>query len=110
MKLKLKSSISDFEMVVKEKQKLLKEVVDLKSELAEHSEFMKIIKKCQNDENPEDDQDKVTCPRCPQLIFEMKHLKDKLSVSEGLVSLRDKELKLLKSQKMSGKDSSDSEV
>ena len=110
MKQKLKTSMNDFDMVVKEKHKLLKEVVDLQNELSEHSEFIQIVKNCQNDKNQEDDQEGVNCPKCPHLLYEMKNLKEKLTVSEGLVSLRNKELKLLKSEKTSRKDSSDSEV
>ena len=81
--------------------------MDLQNELSEHSEFIQIVK---NDKNQEDDQEGVNCPKCPHLLYEMKNLKEKLTVSEGLVSLRNKELKLLKSEKTSRKDSSDSEV
>ena len=109
MKMKLKNSMSDYEMVVKEKQKLLKQVIDLQSELDEHAELIKIIKKCKNDDHPEEDQDREICLKCPQLLLEIKSLKESLSMSAALVSLREKELKLLKKKKTSDVNSSDSD-
>ena len=99
MKMKLKSSQSDYELVVNEKVKLSKKVVDLENQLEEHSEFIRIFKSCDkndNDSNPEDDQNKEICLKCPHLLFEIKNLKESLSVAEGLVSLREQELDLLK--------------
>ena len=111
LKLKLKRSMSDYEMVVKEKQKLSKEVSDLQSQLEKHAEFIKIIKKFQNKEHQEENQNNDFCSKCPRLVFEIKHLEESLATSTALVSLREQELKLLRKQKISSKDqnSSDSE-
>ena len=102
MKMKLKSSQSDTELVVNENAKLSKKVVDLESQLEEHSEFIRIVKSCDkndNNENPEEDQTKEICPKCPHLLFEIKNLKEGLSLAENLVSLREQELDLLKKKK-----------
>ena len=92
--------MSDYEMVVKEKQKLSKEVSDLQSQLEKHAEFIKIIKKFQNKEHQEENQNNDFCSKCPRLVFEIKHLEESLATSTGLVSLREQELKLLRKQSL----------
>ena len=101
IRMKLESSQSDFESAVNEKVKLSKQVIDLESQLEEHSEFIRIFKSCdRNDnENPEDDQNKEMCLKCPHLLFENKNLRESLSLAEGLVSLREQELDLMKKKK-----------
>lgn len=104
MKMKLRSSANDYEIAVKEKEKLTKQVIDLQTQLEENAELLKIIKSCKNDENPEEDQTKEICLRCPQLLLDIRNLKEQLSLSAGLISLREQELKLLKNQKISSNE------
>ena len=113
MKMKLKSSQSDYELVVNEKVKLSKKVMDLESQLEEHSEFIRIFKSCDkndNEENPEEDQNKEICLKCPHLLFEIKNLKESLSVAEGLVSLREQELDLLKKKLPSSQEENNADI
>ena len=113
MKMKLKSSQNDFELAVNEKAKLSKKVMDLESQLEEYSEFIRIVKSCDkndNDENPEDDQNKEMCLKCPHLLFEIKNLRESLALAEGLVSLREQELDLLKKKKSNFQEENNADI
>ena len=113
MYMKLKSSQSDYELVVNEKVKLSKKVIDLESQLEEHSEFIRIFKSCDNnanEENPEEDQNREICLKCPHHLFEIKNLKESLNIAEGLVSLREQELELLKKKFPSSPEENNADI
>ena len=109
---KSKRHQNDFELVANEKAKLSQKVVDLESQLDEHSEFIRIVKSCdKNDnENPEDDQNKEICPKCPHLLFENKNLRESLSLAESMVSLRDQELDLWKKKKSNHQEENNADI
>merc|ERR1719186_2476497 len=93
LRVNLKKSRDAHGKVVKERETMLKQIGDLKDKAKrceEYEEVPESIKIEMKDENIP-----TTC-RCPQLIVENKELKESLLISEGLVELREQELRLVK--------------
>ena len=96
LRVNLKKSRNAHGEVVKEREKMLKQMGDLKDKAKRCEEYEEVPEIPESIKIEMKDEDFPTTCRCPQLMVENKELKESLLISEGLVVLREQELRLVK--------------
>ena len=81
---------------MKEHKKILEQIDDLKVKAKIGEEFVDIYESSESIKIEMKDENNADTGRCHQLMAENKELNERLVISEGLLKLREQELRLLK--------------